>query len=853
MTNAIRWGNPDVKGLYMAPAPCFAGTGRSDAGEIASGKLRRGALPCRRCLAVGVVFAGVLAAIPASAEKGASGTNYGSDFITKTASDSGTDSGFTNANWSDGKVPHRGAKYVLTSKNLRTPQTEGVHVFGDNGEGELPSLYIDVQPTKGYFQNPTRGDIAKMCYHDLHLVKGALTLANCSAAWTNTNITVVDPEFLVYLNHNKRPRWFLIEDSTVAGGDEAGLRLAGRIPQPQNDDGGLYAMDFRFDRCDFSDYRGSVTVGPEETSDIARLPTCLKLTSTSLPRAKVHLLENGSLDVAGASGESAVIGELTVGDGATVVVPTSNTVSIGSATFAGGTLDFSACTEDAAVTGSLSFDSFTHEGDAKLKIVTGYGHDAEKNSEQWTRMMTLPSAASVSEKDFEIVKSWYALPSVEVKLEDAGSGRQALSVRRLDVVTMNTDNSSSAGGSAFKVGNESYWSDGKLPHEKADYIVLKDLQLMTDADTPVFPGNTWTFSEGSKLSHTGDGTVTVSNLNFVAGSYLQAWRTGLAGNQITIWKNGSKRLTVRVYAGVTFTVYNDLQGDGDMVCAPLQDKTQSTTVLRLVGDNNGYRGRIRLDYANGGKNFVPGSDKVQTLEFNSANALGGSLSAFAYDALEITQWQAIRPMVDGIVVSEPTRGVHFLGEACVDVPEDMTLTFNQPATWSGRLVKKGKGTLSMGGSVKFTSDQLDDPAGLDGTNILEVVAGSVKPVSTNAFDGLELTFGQGSSLELDLEPSDPGVKDWGLHNVRSSRPFGSMTQIPVTIDPGQRTSLDENVTIGICTVSSEAAKTMTEASFSIARIAKGMKVKQVSRRINANGSVTFMAEIHRPGLVLVVE
>ena len=850
MTSAIRLGNPDAGSLCRAPAPCFAGTGRSDAGEIASEEPRRGALLSRRCLAAGVVFAGVLAAIPASAEKGASGTNYGSDFITKTASDSGTDSGFTNASWSDGQVPHRGAKYVLTSKNLRTPQTEGVHVFGDNGEGELPSLYIDVNPTDGCFQNPTRGDVAKMSYFDLHLVYGALSLMNCSAAWTNTNIEVVDPNFLVFLNHSTRPRWFLVEDSSVRGGETAGLRLAGRVPNAQTDDRGTYALDVRFNRCDFSEYLGSVTVGPEEGSEMSRLPTCLKLTSTSMPQAKVHLLENGSLDVAGFPGESLTLGEVTVETGASVVVPTSNAVSVAEATFRGGTLDFRACTETAVAQGSLSFGAFSHDG--PIKVVTGYNHDSAQNSDLWTRLMTIPSSADVSEDDFEVVKNWYALPTVEMKFEDAETGKKTVSMRRYDVVAMWTSNSSAGGGSAFKAGNEKYWSDRKLPHSKADYIVLADLQLMTDEHTPVFPGNTWTFADGAKLSHTGGATVTASNLNFVAGSFLQAWKTGLAGNAIHVWKNGSKRLTVRVYPGTAFTIYNDIVGDGDLVCAPLQDKAQTETVVRLVGDNSGYRGRIRLDYVNGGNGFVPGEGKVQTLEFNSANALGGPLPAFAHDALEITQWQAIRPMEDGIVVNEPTRGVHFLGEACVDVPENMTLTFNQPATWSGRLVKKGKGTLSMGGSVKFTSDQLDDPTGLDGTNILEVVAGSVKPVSTNAFDGLELTFGQGSSLELDLDPSDPGVKDWGLHNVRSSRPFGSMTQIPVTIDPGGRSSLDGNVSIGICTVSSVAAKMMTEASFSIARIAKGMKVQRVSRRINANGSVTFVAEISRPGLVLVV-
>ena len=272
----------------------------------------------------------------------------------------------------------------------------------------------------------------------------------------------------------------------------------------------------------------------------------------------------------------------------------------------------------------------------------------------------------------------------------------------------------------------------------------------------------------------------------------------------------------------------------------------SSANFRITADNSDFAGKILIT----NEEDHPATNT--TLRITAANQLGGARTEFAYDALKLLNWS--RLCADASLnLNEPTRGVYFLGGNYVFVSSAAnTLTLSTQTTLAGTLVKEGSGTLALGGTLKFTSEQSDTPT--EGTNVLQVSAGRIRPASKTGADGLAISFASGTGLRLaPVAETDPDVSRYGLYDVKWATPF-DLTEtggkLDVALDlPADTSEIPVELSFGVCTVPSAAAVAL-EDNIVLPRI-KGYTL-ELDSVANGDDTVTFTATYSKRGLAIVI-
>ena len=342
----------------------------------------------------------------------------------------------------------------------------------------------------------------------------------------------------------------------------------------------------------------------------------------------------------------------------------------------------------------------------------------------------------------------------------------------------------------------------------------------------------------------------IDDLVMMNGSYLQMHPTSgchLRGN-ITIADPmglGDSTVIFRTASGRTANIDANILGSGNLTLKGVTgDNANCKAVFVLNGDNSAFSGRISL--TNDRNTPVTNT----TLTVSDVRALGGARSAFAYDALSLEKCSCLK--VNGSVdFSEPTRGVYFSGSNYVNIANAAhTLTLASQTTLAGTLVKEGSGTLALGGTLKFTSSQSDMPA--ERTNILQVSAGRIKPVSKTGADGLAITFASGTGLRLaPLAEADADVLRYGLYDVKWAEPFDLTAtggKLDVALDlPADRSEIPSSFSFGVCTVPSAAVDSLV-GNITLPSI--GVYNLSIEPIPNGDGSVTFKATYAKRGFIV---
>jgi hypothetical protein len=158
------------------------------------------------------------------------------------------------------------------------------------------------------------------------------------------------------------------------------------------------------------------------------------------------------------------------------------------------------------------------------------------------------------------------------------------------------------------------------------------------------------------------------------------------------------------------------------------------------------------------------------------------------------------------------------------------------------MVKDGLGTLELGGSARF-GDGAVSTAPTAGTNELEIAAGALKVTSETACDGLAITFAEGTRLIV------PRNSAKGLYDVKWSNPITVNTldgKLPVEVDFDANT--EEGGDVVICTVSAAAAESLPPETFVSVRKRGGFTLNATRKRVNADGSVSYVARFCKKGV-----
>ena len=358
-------------------------------------------------------------------------------------------------------------------------------------------------------------------------------------------------------------------------------------------------------------------------------------------------------------------------------------------------------------------------------------------------------------------------------------------------------------------------------------------------------------------------SVTFKRWHFTPGSSLSAYTGGyvkdMYGPIETYSYAGSTRIVFRALMYCNVNVHGGIHGSGELkfTCGEGGGQ-QSTGGFRLYGDNSGFSGDMAFSATHMTNTWdsTAGAwkdtqfpkletSRYLTVVITNGNALGGVYSGTAaWKSLLVDCYSRIS-VTDDAVFDEPTRGMAVMWGAQLHVAQGKTFKVGVPLTLAGELRKVGLGTLTLAGEARFIDGNASTEP-LAGTNVLYVAGGALKVASTNAVNGMAITFAEGTRLLVDPSPTAEGMSTTGFLATRWAEPLASESPdgaISLEVD-GELPAA--GITVPICTVSAAAAETL---KFKLQRRSKYRE--SVERLVNPDGTVTFLAGYESTGMSII--
>lgn len=393
---------------------------------------------------------------------------------------------------------------------------------------------------------------------------------------------------------------------------------------------------------------------------------------------------------------------------------------------------------------------------------------------------------------------------------------------------------------ASSFNDSSHWSDNAVPHRGAHYLVPKINSAVARLRTPtdiamdyVFPGETLTIDGSCELGlfyrgfscnelRLGDKALVMLG-NGVA--------YGTLGGRLALPQNG--HVFICAYNGATFEIAADVTGSSRIVFDGTHGNASGRRATTLLtGDNSRFTGTITVGLNRDPMNIS--DNKFQTLKVSDPACLGAPLVEFDATALVLKRLArlhadstfALSDLTRGVYIGEDGSKVGGAGatntagtdsEGQIYVSSGETLSILSQLTLNGRLHKYGAGTLALGGALRFgpAAAVVDEPHA--NSNSCIVAEGYVKPLSADAFNGMEMTFAAGSGIRLDIDPQNADLRAYGLRNTKVETPFATMEgKISVDFDVPEGFSVEKPFTIGVVTVPAGIA----DSVFSMLSMAK---------------------------------
>ena len=217
---------------------------------------------------------------------------------------------------------------------------------------------------------------------------------------------------------------------------------------------------------------------------------------------------------------------------------------------------------------------------------------------------------------------------------------------------------------------------------------------------------------------------------------------------------------------------------------------------RLESDNSHFRGKFQVNLPKTSE----GADMAAGLRIVNAKALGGALSVMTPDALTLNANNGLIAGAD-ISLATENRGILMQTNAYFEVESGKTLTLKEPIRIVKGILKKGSGTLALGGDVTFGKDGASSPNGVN--NKLTVQAGTLKAASTNGIAKLAIDFATGTKMEVDAFPTDDGVAAAGFYFAGDTPFTVADAKIQLNIAFPDNYLVDKTANVVLCTVKSE--------------------------------------------------
>ena len=396
--------------------------------------------------------------------------------------------------------------------------------------------------------------------------------------------------------------------------------------------------------------------------------------------------------------------------------------------------------------------------------------------------------------------------------------------------------------------NAASWYSGETPHAGRMYMANKGSGGLADypiVRTPyyvsepyVFAGDALVLGNGSRLLLCSRDTtfgLLALNANVTVPLALNGVPTFLRG---TIRLRGSSETYPQVFQAYfqgLNTIAAEVVGPGTLHVTGRSGSGKPYGDIEFTALNTNFTGRIKVCSKVNNQAASEDSYRHERVFVTDARNLGGPLAAFKADALELADYSVLQPRND-VDLNVANRGVTITDNACFAVPEGVTLAVSNDITYNGELKKTGAGVLSLNGRARAGGSAAS----------LKVAEGFLSVGSTNALDGVEVTFADGAYLLVNPK-ADGDVAACGAVDM-SSAPFGGALPVAFLLpEPGEDDTCFYNA-VAVCTVANQAAADSLAVT---AKRIDGFRTT-FSRRPNADGTVTILATVGPDGLSIII-
>lgn len=470
-----------------------------------------------------------------------------------------------------------------------------------------------------------------------------------------------------------------------------------------------------------------------------------------------------------------------------------------------------------------------------------------------TTLLTYPlERGAITEADFNLIYSqtlYGGLPRLSLRV-DVEDGLQKVKLVRSGVVRL--DQKTTKSGSKF-FSDGSFWSDGRIPHNDADYLVASTNSFYPQESVKDLTAYMRSLTLGNGREMWLYNTITYPDLSLYGkASIVGSSSFALSGSRLNIPEGqvGS----MRPYGGATFTVNIPLVGGGTLQTLNRGKADPYGTgyvnfgnsTLYLTKECPDFTGTIYMtSYAAG---FYPYEINESTkLKIAKPLSLGAPRKEYTYDALRISEYGCLQP-AESMTLDDATRGIYFDNYGRFLVDAGITLKVNERLTFNGTCEKCGAGTLWLGADVapKFTDKQSDDP--VEGKNVLVVTNGALGVTSKVAVEGLAVRFAEGTRIAVNANATGDAAK-FGLYSKTGSVAFDGDALKVAFVPPADEQT---EVAVAVLTVPTDRAEAF--AGKLVAEKAKGYAVTFSSAVTpGEEGMTTFTATLTHSGFMIFVK
>lgn len=321
----------------------------------------------------------------------------------------------------------------------------------------------------------------------------------------------------------------------------------------------------------------------------------------------------------------------------------------------------------------------------------------------------------------------------------------------------------------------------------------------------------------------------------------------------------SKRLGFCCYSSKAMDISAEISGIGRLYlyANPQSGGTQDSFV-GLFGMNTNFTGQV---YLSSGNNTV---DRNRLhFYFRDVRSLGGPRPVWRYDAFKIDRESTVYPLAD-MTLDTKNMGIHCGSSAksnfnTFNITNGVTFACKCRFTRGSIVRKTGKGTFALGGPHPYYgSDGNTTPTAT--SNRFEICEGALKPLSSEAFQGLELVMSNGTEIVYDVPASttDGDIGQYGMRNTEWATPFvlpeGGVT-VRFEDAAGYAEAGNGRIReVALATVADAATADAVEGRLNLRgfTMATGRSLSaSLQRRTNGDGSVTLYAKLVQ-GFVLSI-